>query len=145
MPFAQVARLLAACSHVTLSAPTVRRVTEAAGATLVTAETQAAATITATLPPAPAGPARALVSVDGAMVPLVGGQWAEVKTLVIGAVAQRATPDGPVPHTTDLSYFSRLTDAITFEHLSLVETQRRGLERAPAVAAVTDGAEWIQS
>jgi hypothetical protein len=25
-----------------------------------------------------------LLSVDGAMVPLVGGEWAEVKTLVLG-------------------------------------------------------------
>ena len=27
-----------------------------------------------------------LLSVDGAMVPLVGGDWAEVKTLVLGAL-----------------------------------------------------------
>jgi hypothetical protein len=26
------------------------------------------------------------VSVDGAMAPLIGGEWAEVKTLVIGEV-----------------------------------------------------------
>ncbi len=145
LPFAQVTCLLADFSHVTLSEATARRVTEAAGTLLVRAETQAAATITATLPVAPAGPPRALVSVDGAMVPLVGGTWAEVKTLVIGAVEQQPTPEGPVPHTTALSYFSRLTDASSFEQLSLVETQRRGLDRAGAVAAVTDGAEWIQS
>lgn len=145
MPFAQVAALLAAVSQVRLSAATARRVTETAGATLLRAETAAAAAIGATLPTAPPGPARALVSVDGAMVPLVGGIWAEVKTLVIGSVVQQSTPDGLVPHTTGLSYFSRLTEASRFEHLSLVETQRRGLERAGAVAAVTDGAEWIQS
>lgn len=33
-----------------------------------------------------AGPAVQQVSVDGAMVPLVGGEWAEVKTLAIGTV-----------------------------------------------------------
>jgi hypothetical protein len=145
MPFAQVARLLAAFWQVTLSAATVRRTTESAGAVLVAHETAAAATIRATLPAPPSGPPRALVSVDGAMVPLVGGQWAEVKTLVIGQVERQPSADGPVPHTSALSYFSRLTDAATFEHLSVVETQRRGLDHAGQVAAVTDGAEWIPS
>jgi hypothetical protein len=46
--------------------------------------------------------------------------------------------------TTHHSYFSRMSDAATFEQLALVETQRRGVETAQAVAAVTDGAEWIQ-
>jgi hypothetical protein len=48
-----------------------------------------------------------------------------------------------VIHTTNLSYFSRLGDAAPFQRLALVETQRRGVETAQAVAAVTDGAEWI--
>jgi hypothetical protein len=38
------------------------------------------------LPEAPAGPAKHLFSVDGAMVPLVSGEWAEVKTLVLGEI-----------------------------------------------------------
>ena len=49
-----------------------------------------------------------------------------------------------VAPTRALSYFSRLTDADTFGRLALVETQRRGTESAGAVAAVTDGAEWVQ-
>ena len=67
------------------------------------------------------------------------------RLLVIGQVERQPSADGPVPHTSALSYFSRLTDAATFEHLSVVETQRRGLDHAGQVAAVTDGAEWIPS
>ena len=99
----------------------------------------------ATLPPAPAGPAVQHLSVDGAMVPLVGGEWAEVKTLTIGTVTSRPDADGtPHAHTGDLSYFSRLTDADTFRRLATLETHRRGTETAGVVCAVMDGAEWLQ-
>jgi hypothetical protein len=46
------------------------------------------------------------------------------------------------PRTT--SYFSRLSDAQTFQRLSLGELTRRCLERATQIASVNDGAEWIQ-
>jgi hypothetical protein len=78
------------------------------------------------------------------MGPLRGGEWAEVRTVAIGS----QPPPGPAqstPRTTELSYFSRLTDAASFERLSLSETQRRGLEHAGAIAGVADGAEWVQS
>jgi hypothetical protein len=46
------------------------------------------------------------------MVPLVGGQWAEVKTLAIGEVEVRRGADGlPEARTSNLTYFSRLADA----------------------------------
>jgi len=32
----------------------------------------------------PAGPEQLVISVDGAIVPLVGGEWRECKTLVVG-------------------------------------------------------------
>jgi hypothetical protein len=48
-----------------------------------------------------------------------------------------------VVHSRNLSYFSRLTDSETFQRLTLVETQRRGVETAQHVVAVTDGALWI--
>ena len=70
-------------------------------------ETAAVAALERTLPEPPPGPAVQLLSVDGAMVPLVGGVWAEVKTLAVGEVV--AAADGP--RTTALSYFSRLADA----------------------------------
>ncbi len=49
-----------------------------------------------------------------------------------------------VVHTHNLSYFSRLADADTFDRLALIETHRRGVENAGQVAAVLDGAEWLQ-
>jgi hypothetical protein len=48
-------------------------------------------------------------------------------------------------HPHHISYFSRLVDAKHFEHLTLVEIQRRRLEHYLEVAAVTNGAEWLQS
>ena len=67
----------------------------------------------------------------GRMIPLVGGDWAEVKTLVIGEVQPPGDGKGEtVIHTTEHSYFSRLTDSETFQRLALVETQRRGVETA---------------
>jgi hypothetical protein len=74
------------------------------------------------------------------MVPLVGGTWAEAKTLAIGTVTPG--PDGTA-HTTELSYFSRMTDAERFGRLALVEVQRRGVATAKRVCAVNDGAAWI--
>lgn len=144
MPFAPAAALLADFAHVSVSEATSRRRTEAAGATLVALQTEQVTTIERDLPEPPAGPAQMYFSADGAMVPLVGGQWAEVKTLVLGSVTTVATAEGPMARTQELSYFSRLTDAASFARFSVVETQRRGLERAGAVAAVMDGAEWEQ-
>ena len=46
--------------------------------------------------------------------------------------------------TQHLSYCSRLCDATSFEEATLLETHRRGLERASEVCAVQDGAEWLQ-
>ena len=43
-----------------------------------------------------------------------------------------------------LSYFSRLTDAATFGEAAVVETHRRSVAVAKEVAAVVDGAEWLQ-
>src|SRR5439155_25090877 len=83
---------------------------------------------------------------DGAMVPLVGGEWAEVKTLALGVVQEPVVNrrGEPEVHTTALSYFSRLTDHETFGRLATVETHRRGTETAGVVCAVVDGAEWEQ-
>jgi hypothetical protein len=145
MPFGRAAQELQHFRGVAVSRSTVERLTEAAGAAYVRCQTAEVARIAKALPVPPAGPAQQFLSVDGAMVPLVGGEWAEVKTLVIGEVQPAVIEKGePVVHTTQLSYFSRLSDAETFQRLALVETQRRGVETAQAVAAVTDGAEWIQ-
>jgi hypothetical protein len=145
MPFEAASELLNALLGVQLSPGQVRRTTEAAGAAYVAAQAQEAQRIEREAPEAPPGAAKMMLSVDGAMIPLRQGEWAEVKTLVIGEV-QPAVQEKEewVVHTRHLSYFSRLASAEQFGLLSLVEIQRRGVENAGAVGAVMDGAEWEQ-
>lgn len=145
MPFGRAAQELAHFRRTVVSRPTAERVTEAAGAAYVAVQTAEVACLMREAPPAPAGPAKLFLSADGAMVPLIGGEWAEVKTLVIGEVQPPVVVKGEaVIRTHQHSYFSRLTDADTFQRLALVETHRRGVENALAVGAVTDGSEWLQ-
>lgn len=145
MPFGKAVQAMRHFRRTDVSRPTAERVTEAAGAAYVAFQTAEVGRIECELPEPPAGPAKMLMSVDGAMIPLVGGEWAEVKTLVIGVVqAPEEVKGETVIRTAEHSYFSRLTDAETFERLALVETQRRGVETAGAVGFVTDGTEWLQ-
>lgn len=145
MPFDRAAGELAHFRRTEVSRVTAERLTEAAGAAYVELQTAEVVRLEREAPEAPAVSERQFVSVDGAMVPLVGGEWAEVKTLVIGEVQAPVIERGEkVIHTRRHSYSSRLCEAETFQRSALVETQRRGVENAPAVAAVTDGAEWIQ-
>lgn len=145
LPFAQAAEELAFFWGVELEETTVRRATEAAGAAYVAEQEAERERLERERPAPPPGPAVQYLSADGAMVPLVGGTWAEVKTLAIGDVVQRPGKDGvPEAHTTALSYFSRLADAETFIQAAYVEVHRRGTETAGVVCAVQDGAEWEQ-
>lgn len=145
MSFGSVVQELAYLKHVTTSEATVRRHTETAGATYVHWQTDEVERLEHTLPDAPAGAARQLLSTDGAHVPLVHGEWAEVKTVAVGTIQPPVLEHGEaVVHTTALSYFSRLAEADMFTRLATVETYRRGTERAELVCAVNDGAEWIQ-
>ena len=146
VPFPRATPLLAHFTHTAVSEPTLRRQTEQAGAAYVAVQTAVVEALERDAPEPPPGPARQQVSVDGAMVPLVGkGVWAEVKTLALGTVQPPVLEDGqPVVHTTDLSYFSRLVDHQTFARLALVETHRRGVTTAQQVVAVNDGALWAQ-
>lgn len=145
MPFARAAEMLAALTGVAVSEDLAQGRTEAAGAAQVALQTAAVERLERQAPPAPPGPDRQYLSADGAFVPLVGGEWAEVKSVVIGEVAAPVMEKGEaVVHTHHLSYFSRLADADTFDRLALVETHRRGVENAGQVAAVLDGAEWLQ-
>lgn len=147
MPFEEAAKLLAVMLGIQVSECMARRYTEAAGAAQVALETEAVADLEREAPAAPAGPAKQMISADGAYVPLVAGKWAEVKTLVIGEVSEPvldAKSNTWSVSSTKLSYFSRLAEAQTFNRLALVETHRRGVENAQQVAAVMDGAEWLQ-
>jgi hypothetical protein len=144
--FAKASRELAWFTGVQLHPDTARARTEAAGAVLVAYETSQAARLLREQPAPACAPDRLLLSVDGAMVPLVHGQWTEVRTLAVGEVQPpQNTADGPVVHTTKLSYFSRRTDSATFGELATLELHRRGLEGARRVGAVVDGAVWCQS
>ncbi len=136
-----------------LSEATVRRHTEAAGAAYVVIQEEEARALEPGQEPgqepdqelAGSGSARLVVEVDGAMAPLVGGEWAEVKTVVIGEVDETGAEPGTLPGTLkELSYFSRLTGAASFTRQALVETHRRGVGEGRQVALVSDGAEWIQ-
>jgi hypothetical protein len=151
MPFAPAAQMLTRFTGVAVSAATARRLTEVVGRSALAVEEAEVVRLCDDLPPVPAGPERAVLSVDGAMVPLVGGEWAEVKTLVVGAVAPEPPPDGdavpaaaPDVHLTAVSTCSRLADIEQFNAAVLGELHRRGVETAGQVAAVSDGAEWIQ-
>ncbi len=144
VPFHRIPELLRGFVGTLVSAPTVRRLTEGAGAAYVAVQTVAVEHVehvehSGEAPPV--GPAVLQASVDGAMVPLRGkGEWAEVKTLAIGSIAPTAS--GPV--AVELSYFSRMTDHVTFTRLATVETHRRGMETAGTVCGVADGADWCQ-
>ena len=146
MPFAQAQGLLVDWMKLnSLSEATVRRHTEAAGAAYVVIQEEEARALEQGLEPdrevAGSGSARLVVEVDGAMAPLVGGEWAEVKTMVIGEVDETGAESGTLE---ELSYFSRLTEAENFTRQALVETHRRGVGEGCQVALVSDGAEWIQ-
>lgn len=139
MPFGQVPALLALICGVSVSRSSVRRITKAAGQALVTLEEAEAQRICPTQPVSPASSPCQQVSVDGAMVPLVGGEWREVKTMVIGEVAT-----GNAGQTGQLSYLSRIGEADRFAELATGELHRRGTFSAETVVAVADGAVWCQ-
>lgn len=146
MPFEKAAGLFADMMEIEVSQALGQRYGERAGAAYVQLQTQAVECIEQEAPAPPEPSSQKLqLSADGAMVPLLHGQWGEVRTLVIGDV-QPAVREGEewVVHTHNLSYFSRKVSARDFERLALVELHTRGVTQAQAVGAVMDGAEWEQ-
>jgi hypothetical protein len=141
LPFAPAARLFAKATGARLSAATVRRWTETVGELAVTLADEENALLQEHLPEPPETTSPLVLEADGAMVPLLDGQWAEVRLLVIGQPPPSAEP---ARHLTELSYVARLSDADTFIQQVHRECHRRGVETAPAVAAVQDGAVWLQ-
>ena len=145
MPFEQAAEELAFSLGVEVSEATARRYTEAAGGAYVDWQTAEMERLEKEMPAPVAGGEKLFFSADGAMVPLVGGLWTEVKTLTIGEIREPVYEQGEwVVHSEKLSYFSRVAEASLFCRLAWVESHRRGLELARLIAAVTDGAEWEQ-
>ena len=127
LPFAQAAALLAELTGLQevrrVSATTVRRHTQALGATAVALAEEEVARLVRLVrlepgsepepPPATAPPERLVLGADGAMAPLVGGEWGEVKLVGVGEPKAARGPGGPA-RTTALSYFARLADAESF-------------------------------
>ena len=117
LPFGPTGQMLEHFTKVTVSEATVRRVTEKAGAGYVAVQQEQLEVLEKELPEAGPGPAVQQVSVDGAYVRLRGkGEWAEVKPLAIGTVAEPVlNREGEWEvHTKELSYFSRLAEHETF-------------------------------
>ena len=154
MPFGAGAAMIEHFTKVLLSEPTVRRNTEVSGKAYVELQAAEVESLRREMPESPEGPALQQISVDGAMVPPVGGRWAEVKTLAIGTVKREvvgqangiagARSAGIEVSTEELSYFSRMTDHESFAEQALVEIYRRGTEKAREVCGVNDGAVWQQ-
>ena len=145
MPFKEAAKLFEEFMVISVSKSLSQRYTEEAGAAYVGLQTEEVERLERDMPAAPAGANKLQVSADGAMVPLIHGQWSEVRTVVIGEVQPRVEERGEwVVHTRNLSYFSRKVSAEEFTRLALVEMQRRGVENAKKVGAVMDGSEWLQ-
>jgi hypothetical protein len=144
VPFREGSFLLRLASGTEVGAETIRRLTERAGREAVrleTEETDREEPLRVKLSrPVTVADRVQQVSVDGAMVPLVRGEWGEVKLLAIGRVVP--TADGV--RARELSYFARLTDHASFTHAARIEFDRRQTDAAREVVAVTDGAEWIQ-
>jgi hypothetical protein len=119
MPFAHAARELGWLTRAMVRESVAERLTEAAGAAYVAEPTAAVEQFEQRPSAGPAGPAVQPVSVDGAMISLVGTQGVEVNTLAIGTVVQEAS--GAV-RARELSSCSRRIDQTEFRRLALVET-----------------------
>ncbi len=144
--FEHAVELLEEFLGIEVSKVVARHNTEAAGAAYVQMQEEEVIRLEREMPEAACGAEKMQISADGAMVPLLHGVWAEVRTLVIGEVesSKREQAESEI-HACNLSYFSRKVNAQEFQRLALVEIQCRGVENAKEVAAVMDGADWEQN
>ena len=145
-PFRLAQQELAFFLGVEVAEESVRQLTEEAGVAQVQVQAAEVDALLNERPQSPAGPDVQLLSVDGALIQLVSGEWKEVKTLALGVVGKARPKPGEEGRvrTTALSYFSRMSEAEVFQQEALGEVYRRGVEKAPIVCAVSDGADWIQ-
>jgi hypothetical protein len=144
MPFEKAAPMLEPFLGGQVRSATARRMTERAGAHVDAAHTaectredewERGSTICV----------RHAISADEASVPLVKGQWADVRTRALGDGGPwentRGTQEVPV---TRVSSFSRMTPASTGVDLASGELRRSGVWHAQAGCAITDGADRVQ-
>jgi hypothetical protein len=143
--FEKAVELLGDFLRIDVSKIVAQNYTEEAGAAYEQMQKEEVARLERNMPEATRGAEKMHLSADGAMIPLLHGVWAEVRTLVIGEVLPAVQEKGEwVVHTRNLSYFSRKVSAQEFQRLALVEMHRRGVEKAKEIVAVMDGADWEQ-
>src|SRR5262249_20220620 len=136
MPFAKAAHMLERFTQVSVSESSAQRHTEAIGMAYQAVQLVEVERIEQEWPELEAGPDKLVLSLDGAFVPLVGGEWAEVKTMVVGEVGEATVVDGkPFIPTHSQTYFSRLAEAEHFQRLTFGELYRRRVETAKQIAS----------
>ena len=86
MPFKKAAEMFEDLLGIQISKLLSQRYTEGAGAAYVSLQTAEVEYLEREMPPAKGEADKLQVSAYGAMVPLVHGQWVEVRTVVIGEV-----------------------------------------------------------
>jgi len=144
MPFGQGAQQLPALSADGCSRPTAQRLTEAAGVAYVAFQTAEVARLERELPEPAAGAAKLFMSVGWAHIPLVGGEWAEVKTLVSAWCSRPRRSGG------DGDSHGRTFLLLPTDRLGDLPTRRTGGDPAArrgdggCGGLRDDGAEWLQ-
>ncbi len=126
MPFRRAVEIFGEFTGIKVSKIVSQRNTEKAGAVYEEIQKAEVEWLQKKMPHATVYPEKLQISADGAMVPLLHGVWAEVRTLVIGEVQPVVREKGEmVVHTRNPSYFSRKVSSEEFETASLGEMHRR--------------------
>lgn len=94
MPFGKAAALLRSFTSTSVSESRAQRLTEAIGLAYEAVQVAEVERIERDWPAVEDEPDKLILSVDGAFVPLVAGEWAEVKTLVVGEAGEPRLVDG---------------------------------------------------
>ena len=143
--FAEATTLLADLLGVAVSPASARRFTHAAGTAALAVEAADRAEVEATCPAPPVHPDRLQLSIDATKVPLVGGEWTDVKLAVFADLVPTLTADGePDVAAVNLTYVARWEPAEQFGPTLTLEAHRRGVDVARDIASPNDGADWIQ-
>jgi hypothetical protein len=99
LAFERAAELLEEFLGIAIDKSMAQRYTETAGAVYVQVQEEEVIQLEREMPEAVVGVEKMQISADGAMVPLLHGVWAEVRTLVIGEVeASKGEQGGPCAH-----------------------------------------------
>lgn len=146
--FGQAVKLLKQHHGVEVSPSTSRRQTEEIGASAEAVQDEQARNLEKQESAKYCSSEKQVISSDGAYIRLRGNIYTEVKTMTLGEVEENSKrshqrPEQEVKMTKN-TYFSRMIDSQTFTELAAGEIARRGFFQVKQVAAVSDGAEWIQ-